>query len=60
MKICCGDKTRTNIEVCGLFNNKCPKGEPISQYTVNKIEMKCRETSFLRGLETSMIVEANK
>ncbi|KAJ8940413.1 hypothetical protein NQ318_009342 [Aromia moschata] len=38
-----GDKARTQLEVCRLFNNKYPNREPITQSTVSKIEQKFLE-----------------
>lgn len=46
----CGDKTRTQMEVCALFNDKYPDREPIAQSTVSKIEKKFRETGHVRDL----------
>lgn len=46
----CGDKTRTQKEVCELFNNKYPNRVPVSQSTVSKIEKKFRETGHVRDL----------
>lgn len=46
----CGDKTRTQNEVCTLFNNKYPNREPISQSTVSKIENKFREMGHVKDL----------
>lgn len=46
----CGDKTRTQKEVCTLFNNKYPNREPITQSTVSKIENKFRETGHVKDL----------
>lgn len=46
----CGDKTRTQKDVCTLFNNKYPNRETISQSTVSKIEKKFRETGHVRDL----------
>ncbi|GFG40862.1 hypothetical protein Cfor_02480, partial [Coptotermes formosanus] len=39
----CGNMTRTQQEVCDLFNEKYPD-RPISQSTVSKVESKFRET----------------
>lgn len=45
----CGDKTRTQKEVCNLFNAKYPD-RPISQSTVSKIEKKFRETGHVKHI----------
>lgn len=39
----CGDKTRTQLQVCDLFNEKYPDRK-ICQSTVSKVESKFRET----------------
>lgn len=46
----CGDKTRSQMEVCEMFNNKYPHRPPISQGTVSKIERKFRETGTVANL----------
>ncbi|KAJ8945669.1 hypothetical protein NQ318_012387 [Aromia moschata] len=43
----CGNKTRTQQEVCNLFNATCPDN-PITQSTVSKIESKFRETGDIK------------
>ncbi|KAJ8958932.1 hypothetical protein NQ318_019702 [Aromia moschata] len=48
----CGNKTRTQQEVCNLFNAKYPDN-PITQSTVNKIESKFRETGDVKDLPKS-------
>lgn len=45
----CRDKTRTQQEVCDLFNAKYPD-RPISQSTVSKIESKFRETGDVKDI----------
>ncbi|KAJ8938690.1 hypothetical protein NQ318_015309, partial [Aromia moschata] len=44
------NKTRTQQEVCNLFNAKYPDN-PITQSTVSKIESKCRETGDVKDLQ---------
>ncbi|KAJ8957005.1 hypothetical protein NQ318_012172 [Aromia moschata] len=48
----CGNKTRTQQEVCNLFNAKYPDN-PITQSAVNKIESKFRETGDVKDLPKS-------
>ncbi|KAJ8951411.1 hypothetical protein NQ318_006840 [Aromia moschata] len=48
----CGNKTRTQEEVCNLFNAKYPDN-PITQSTVSKIESKFRETGDVKDLPKS-------
>ncbi|KAJ8947311.1 hypothetical protein NQ318_004563, partial [Aromia moschata] len=48
----CGNKTRTQQEVCKLFNAKYPDN-PITQCTVSKIESKFRETDDVKDLPKS-------
>lgn len=43
----CGDKTRTQEEVCNLFNAKYPE-RPITRSTVSKIVRKFRETGHVK------------
>ncbi|KAJ8936961.1 hypothetical protein NQ318_015624, partial [Aromia moschata] len=43
-----GDRARTQLEVCRLFNNKYPNREPITQSTVSKIEQKFLEVGHAR------------
>lgn len=46
----CGNKTRSQKEVCTIFNNKYP-GQHVSQSTVSKIEKKFRETGHVKNIE---------
>ncbi|KAJ8955224.1 hypothetical protein NQ318_000250 [Aromia moschata] len=48
----CGNKIRTQQEVCNLFNAKYPDN-PITQSTVSKIEYKFRETGDVKDLPKS-------
>lgn len=48
----CGDRTRTQNEVCEMFNIKYP-GNRISQSTVSRIERKFREVGHVRDLPRS-------
>ena len=48
-----GDKTRTQQQVCNLFNNKYPNREPISQGTVSKIEKKWRNIGIVKDIRRS-------
>ncbi|KAJ8938356.1 hypothetical protein NQ318_000148, partial [Aromia moschata] len=48
----CGNKTRTQQEVCNLFNAKYPDN-PITQSTVSNIESKFRETGDVKDLPQS-------
>ncbi|KAJ8935476.1 hypothetical protein NQ318_009601 [Aromia moschata] len=48
----CGNKTRTQQEVCNLFNAKYPD-DPITQSTVSKIKSKFRETGDVKDLPKS-------
>ncbi|KAJ8945579.1 hypothetical protein NQ318_010436 [Aromia moschata] len=48
----CGNKTRTQQEVCNLFNAKYPDNT-IIQSTVSKIESKFRETGDVKDLPKS-------
>lgn len=48
----CGDKTRTQQEVCNLFNTKYPD-RPISQSAVSKIERKFRETGHVKHMSNA-------
>ncbi|KAJ8959172.1 hypothetical protein NQ318_022433 [Aromia moschata] len=48
----CGNKTRTQQEVCNLFNAKYPDN-PITQSIVSKIEYKFRETGDVEDLPKS-------
>ncbi|XP_057658360.1 uncharacterized protein LOC130895195 [Diorhabda carinulata] len=48
-----GNRTRTQQEVCELFNQKYPDRTPISQSTVSKIEKKFREIGHIRDAPKS-------
>ncbi|KAJ8961900.1 hypothetical protein NQ318_021518 [Aromia moschata] len=48
----CGNKTRTQQEVCNLFNAKY-SDNPITQSIVSKIESKFRETGDVKNLPKS-------
>ncbi|KAJ8934736.1 hypothetical protein NQ318_001557 [Aromia moschata] len=48
----CGNKIRTQQEVCNLFNAKYPDN-PIIQSTVSKVESKFRETGHVKDLPKS-------
>ncbi|KAJ8960459.1 hypothetical protein NQ318_013743 [Aromia moschata] len=48
----CGNKIRTQQELCNLFNAKYPDN-PITQSTVSKIESKFRETGDVKDLPKS-------
>lgn len=48
MMIGYGDRARSQVEVCRLFNNKYPNREPITQSTVSKIEQKFLEVGHAR------------
>ncbi|KAJ8953821.1 hypothetical protein NQ318_006671 [Aromia moschata] len=43
-----GDRARTQLEVCRLFNTKYPNREPITQSTGSKIEQKFLEMGHAR------------
>lgn len=45
----CGDRTRTQTEVCEMFNNKYPD-RPISQATVSRVERKFHEVGHVRDI----------
>lgn len=48
MMIGYGERSRTQYEVCHLFNNKYPNRPPISRSTVSKIEQKFEEFGNVR------------
>lgn len=47
-----GDRSRTQMEVCDLFNDKYPE-RPITQSTVSKVEKKFRETGTVESARKS-------
>ncbi|KAJ8940086.1 hypothetical protein NQ318_022564 [Aromia moschata] len=51
----CGDKTRTQKQVCEIFNSKCPDRR-ISQSTVGRIENKFREFGNVTDIPKSVRV----
>ena len=52
MMIGYGDRMRTQIEVCQLFNHKYPD-QQISQSTVSRVEQKFRNVGHVRDLPRS-------
>lgn len=40
MMIGYGERTRTQLKVCNLLNNKYPKNESITPTTISKLEQK--------------------
>ncbi|CAG9834474.1 unnamed protein product [Diabrotica balteata] len=46
----CGNKTRTQKEVCEMFNDKYP-GKQVSQSTVSTIEKKFRYSGHVKNIE---------
>ncbi|KAJ8940466.1 hypothetical protein NQ318_000570 [Aromia moschata] len=55
----CGNKTRTQQEVCNLFIAKYPDN-PITQSTVSKIESKFRETVWKRPPHSTSTLVASE
>ncbi|KAJ8919340.1 hypothetical protein NQ315_003924 [Exocentrus adspersus] len=53
----CGDKIRSQAEVCAVFNAKCPENH-ISQGTVSKIFHKFEEHDTVHDLPTTRRVRA--
>ena len=52
----CGNKTRTQKEVCVMFNNKYPDHH-VPQSTVSKIENKFHETGHVKQLDVLVEIE---